>query len=116
MHGPDLAAHINEMKSAPRQFAHGDDIAAMHRRPGVGRRVFDLMMVPHVEMLHLCLRVRCRRALPSLTRSRDDSSFYCIAQFYAAMHNTQTEVRVLFTASAAPTFALDVPHPFLHVI
>jgi hypothetical protein len=29
MHRPDFAAHINEMKSAPRQFAHGDDIATM---------------------------------------------------------------------------------------
>jgi hypothetical protein len=32
------------------------------------------------------------------------------------MHNAQTEVGVLYTPSAAPTFALNVPHPFLHVI
>src|SRR5882757_859866 len=116
MHRPDLAAHIDQMEAASRQFTHGDDIAAMHRRPRVGRRVLDLVTVSHVEMLHLGLRVRCRRARPPLTRGRLDSNFCCTAQFYAAMRNTQTEIRVLFTASAAPTFALNVPHPSLHVM
>ena len=115
MHRPDLAAHIDQMKSAPRQFAHGDDIAAMHRRPGVGRRVFDLMTVSHVEMLHRCLRVRCRRARPPLTEGRADSSFCCIAQFHAAMHNTQARGRA-FPAAAAPSDALTLLHPFLHVM
>src|ERR1700734_4337895 len=92
MHRPDLAAHINEMKSAARQFAHGDDIAAMHRRPGVGRRIFDLMTVSHVEMLHRYLRVWWRRTRPSLTGARADSRFCCTAQFYAAMHNAQAGI------------------------
>jgi hypothetical protein len=100
MHRPDFAAHINEMKSAPRQFAHSDDIAAMHSRPGVGRRVFDLMTVSHVEMLHKCLRVHCRQARPPLTPGRADNSFCCTAQLYAAMHNTQAGARTSRIAAA----------------
>ena len=115
MHRPDLAAHINEMKSAARQFAHGDDVAAIHRRPSVGRRVFDLMTVSHVEMLHRCLRVGCRRTRPPLAGDRADSRFCCIAQFHAAMHNAQAGIRVLSTV-AAPADALVILHPFLHVM
>jgi len=115
MHRPELAAHVDQMKSAARQFAHGDDIAAMHRRPSVWRRVFDLMTVSHVEMLHRCLRVWWRRTRPSLTGARADSRFCCTAQFYAAMHNAQAGIRVLPIA-AAPTDALVILHPFLHVM
>ena len=113
MHRPDFAAHINEMKSAARQFAHGDDVAAMHRRPRVGRRIFDLVTVSNMEMLHRCLR--SRRARPTPTRGRADSSFCCTAQFHAAMHNTQARGRA-FPAAAAPSDALTLLHPFLHVM
>ena len=89
MHRPDLAAHVDQMKSAPRQFAHGDDIAAMHRRPSIWRRVLDLMTVSHVEMLHQCLRVGCRQPRPPLTRDSANSRLCCTAQIHAAMHNTQ---------------------------
>src|ERR1700733_9528159 len=106
MHRPELAAHVDQMKSAARQFAHGDDIAAMHRRPSVWRRVLDLMTVSHMEMLHRCLRVWWRRTRPSLTGARADSRFCCTAQFYAAMHNAQAGIRVVPIA-AAPTDALS---------
>jgi hypothetical protein len=115
MHRPDLAAHIDEMKAATRQFAHGDDITAIDRRPSVGRRVLDLVTVPHVEMLHRCLHSRNRRARPSWTGDRADSSFCCTAQFYAAMHKMQAGVRAMFTA-AALVYAPFVLHPFLHVM
>jgi hypothetical protein len=83
----------------------------MHRRPSVGRRVFDLMAVSHVEMLHRCLRVHCRRTRPALTRGGADSSFCCTAQLHAAMHKAQAGVQTLPIA-AAPA----ILHSFLHVM
>src|SRR5271169_2031877 len=38
MHGPDFAAHVDEMKSASREFADGHDVAGIDRRPGIWRR------------------------------------------------------------------------------
>jgi hypothetical protein len=100
MHRPDFAAHINEMKSAPRQFAHSDDIAAMHSRPGVGRRVFDLMTVSHVEMLHKCLRVHCRQARPPLITA------------FAALHNYMLLCTIRWPEPEL--HALPLPHACPH--
>jgi hypothetical protein len=100
------------MKSASRQFAHGHDITAIHRRPGVRRRVFDLIAVSCVEMLHRYLRLSMPSIASSVDRRPADSTFCCAAQFYAAMHKPQAGVRAL---TIAPAFAdtLAVLHPFL---
>src|SRR6185437_6152488 len=85
-HGPDFAAHVDEVKAAAREFAPGHDVAAVHRRPGVRRGVFDLVTVSGMEMLHRCLRslAAIERApgqtLP--TRGRAYTSVCCAAQFY----------------------------------
>src|SRR5271157_1036845 len=49
---PNLAPHINQMKSTSYQFAKGHDVIAVHRRPGFRRRISDFIKVSHMEMLH----------------------------------------------------------------
>jgi len=102
------------MKPAAGQFAQGHDIATMHSRPSVRRGVFDLIKVSRVEMLHRCLRlsVAIERVLPG-SRGRADSTFCCVAQFYAAMHKTQAGVSALPIVPAPPD-ALGFLHRSLH--
>src|SRR6185437_10786036 len=110
-HGPDFAAHVDEVKAAPREFAPGHDVAAVDRRPGVRRGVFDLVTVSGMEMLHCCLRSSAaiervlRQTAPRWTGGRAFSASYCAAQFHAAMHGAQAEV------GALPAGVLKVLHP-----
>jgi hypothetical protein len=72
----------------------------VHRRPGVRRRVLDLITVSCMEMLHRRLRLSV-----AIERVKDQGAgLYgatcCLAQFHAAMHNTQAGVRALQTAFA----------------
>src|SRR5271155_136317 len=70
MHGPDFAAHVDEMESASRQLADRHRVACMHGRPGAWRRVFDLMKVSGVEMLHRSLLNLLQSDAPPSTGGR----------------------------------------------
>jgi len=52
----------------------------MHRRPGARRRVFDLMKVSGVEMLHRSLLNLLPSDAPSLDRGQAPSTECCVAQ------------------------------------
>jgi hypothetical protein len=51
-HGPDLAAHINELEAVPRQLAERFPIAGEDRRHRAVRRIFDFVTIDHIEMSH----------------------------------------------------------------
>jgi hypothetical protein len=51
-HCPNVSRHIDQMEAAAREFAEGRDIVAMDGRPGLRRRVPDLLKVSQVEMSH----------------------------------------------------------------
>src|SRR5271166_1058821 len=79
-HRPELAGHVDQMKPSTCQLADGHDVTCAHGRPGVGRRVLDLMKVSGVEMPHRSLL----NLLPSAESSLDRGE--PLTQF-AASHN-----------------------------
>lgn len=51
-HGPNLAAHIDELEAIPRQLAKRLPIARENRRHRAVRRVFDFVAIGRIEMSH----------------------------------------------------------------
>src|SRR5271165_3527243 len=69
------------MKSASHELAESHTIVTMHGRPGVRRRILDLINIPHMEMLHRALHRPIRSGESLLAR------IAALHHVYAAMHN-----------------------------
>jgi hypothetical protein len=54
-HRPHLAAHVDQMKAASRQFAEGHGVPGVNRRESMRLHVTDFMKVSRFEMLHRVL-------------------------------------------------------------
>ena len=51
-HGPNLAAHIDELETIPRQLAECFQIAGQNRRHCAVLRIFDFVTICQIEMSH----------------------------------------------------------------
>src|SRR5208337_5605866 len=79
-HRPKLAPHVDQMKSASHELAESHTIVTMHGRPGVRRRILDLINIPHMEMLHRALHRLIRHAKPFSTNCCTAPYLCCYAQ------------------------------------
>ena len=79
-HDPDLAAHVDQMKAAPHQFAEGRDIVRMHGRPG--------SPAPRPGSVPDCRNRNAASGSPSAGRWRASPPSILIAQLAAWRHGT----------------------------
>ena len=79
-HDPDLAAHVDQMKAAPHQFAEGCDIVRMNGRPGI--------LAPRPGSVPDCRNRNAASGSPSAGRWRASPPSILIAQLAAWRHGT----------------------------
>src|SRR5271166_2103066 len=82
------------MKSASYELAESHTIVTMHGRPGVRRRILDLINIPHMEMLH--------RALHRLIRHAKPFSTNCCTAPYLCCHAQSAGLRSMARPHALP--------------